>query len=225
MPDKWRRARRTLRRARRKETPPQPCPCVRRRGSASSTISSYSQTSLRRSNVRVCSGKPMTVVASKQGFYPAGKRVLLCHSLVSLLQQISRAFEAAYKAIMKVFTEHNKFGNLPYGFRATTWVVPPIVANNPSVFPPLPVEDENWGGSGGGQGRDGKHNNRQWAKEFAILAAMPCKTSEERQIRDQKAFLLHSLFVDVSLFRAVAAIRNLIDSNQHSQNDPAASVS
>ncbi|KAI9192725.1 hypothetical protein LWI28_027037 [Acer negundo] len=176
-------------------------------------------------DVRVCSGKPMTMVASKQGFYPAGKRVLLCHSLVSLLQQISRAFEAAYKVLMKAFTEHNKFGNLPYGFRANTWVVPPIVADNPSVFPPLPVEDENWGGSGGGQGRDGKHDNRQWAKEFAILAAMPCKTSEERQIRDRKAFLLHSLFVDVSLFRAVAAIRNLIDSNQHSLNDPAASVS
>ncbi|KAL5772988.1 hypothetical protein ACOSQ2_012912 [Xanthoceras sorbifolium] len=175
-------------------------------------------------DVRVCSGKPMTIVASKQGFYPAGKRVLLCHSLVSLLQQISRAFDAAYKALMKGFTEHNKFGNLPYGFRANTWVVPPVVTDNPSVFPPLPVEDENWGGSGGGQGRDGKHDNRQWAKEFAILAAMPCKTPEERQIRDRKAFLLHSLFVDVSLFRAVAAIRNVVDSNQHSLNDPTASV-
>lgn len=102
--------------------------------------------------------------------------------------------------------------------------MPPVVADNPSIFPPLPTEDENWRGSGGGQGRDGKHDNRKWAKEFAILAAMPCKTPEERQIRDRKAFLLHSLFVDVSLFRAVAAVRNLIDSNQHSLNDPTASV-
>lgn len=86
------------------------------------------------------------------------------------------------------------------------------------------MEDENWGGGGGGQGRDGKHDNRQWAKEFAILAAMPCKTAEERQIRDRKAFLLHSLFVDVSLFKAVAAIKNLIDCNQHSLNDSATSI-
>ncbi|GMN61594.1 hypothetical protein TIFTF001_030683 [Ficus carica] len=175
-------------------------------------------------DVRVCNGKPTTIVASRKGFYPAGKRLLLGHSLVGLLQQISRAFEAAYNALMKAFTEHNKFGNLPYGFRSNTWVVPPIVADNPSIFPPLPVEDENWGGNGGGQGRDGKHDSRLWAKEFAVLAAMPCKTAEERQIRDRKAFLLHSLFVDVSVLKAVAVIRNLIDSNQETLNDPRISL-
>lgn len=118
-----------------------------------------------------------------------------------------------------------QFGNLPYGFRANTWVVPPVVADNPSVFPPLPMEDENWGGNGGGQGRDGKYDYRQWAKEFAILAAMPCKTAEERQIRDRKAFLLHSLFVDVSVFKAVAAIKHLIDNNQCSLSNPTISTS
>lgn len=117
-----------------------------------------------------------------------------------------------------------QFGNLPYGFRANTWVVPPVVADNPSVFPPLPVEDENWGGNGGGQGRDGKHDCRQWAKEFSILAAMPCKTSEQRQIRDRKAFLLHSLFVDVSVFKAVATIRDLIDSSECSLKDSTSSI-
>uniref|UniRef100_A0A5B7BBA0 Clu domain-containing protein n=1 Tax=Davidia involucrata TaxID=16924 RepID=A0A5B7BBA0_DAVIN len=175
-------------------------------------------------DVRVCSGKPTTIVASQKGFYPAGKHILLSHSLVGLLQEISRVFDAAYKALMKAFTEHNKFGNLPYGFRANTWVVPPVVADNPSLLPPLPVEDENWGGNGGGQGRDGKHDYRQWAKQFSILAAMPCKTAEERQIRDRKAFLLHSLFVDVSVFKAVAAIKHLIDNNQCSPNGPSASV-
>ncbi|XP_057464065.1 protein REDUCED CHLOROPLAST COVERAGE 2-like [Actinidia eriantha] len=175
-------------------------------------------------DVRVCSGKPTTIVASRKGFYPAGKRILLGHSLVGLLQEISRIFDAAYKALMKAFTEHNKFGNLPYGFRANTWVVPPVVADVPSTFPPLPVEDENWRGNGGGQGRDGKHDYREWAKEFAILAAMPCKTPEERQIRDRKAFLLHSLFVDVSVFKAVAAVRHLIDSNQYSLNDSNSSI-
>lgn len=36
----------------------------------------------------------MTVVASQDGFYPAGKRALLSHSLLGLLQQISRAFDS-----------------------------------------------------------------------------------------------------------------------------------
>ncbi|GJV96448.1 protein TSS [Tanacetum coccineum] len=174
--------------------------------------------------VRVCSGKPMTIVASRKGFYPAGKRVLLSHSLVGLLQEISRIFDGAYKALMKAFIEHNKFGNLPYGFRSNTWAVPPVVADNPSLFPPLPVEDENWGGSGGGQGRDGKYDHKQWAKEFSILAAMPCKTQEERQVRDRKAFLLHCLFVDVSVLKAVAAIKNLAENSNRSSTGPTNSV-
>ncbi|KAL0428156.1 UNVERIFIED_CONTAM: protein TSS [Sesamum latifolium] len=174
--------------------------------------------------VRICSGKPTTIVASRKGFYPAGKRILLSHSLVCLLQQISRAFDSAYKRLMKAFIEHNKFGNLPYGFRANTWLVPPVVAENPSIFPPLPVEDESWGGNGGGQGRDGKHNCRPWAKEFSILAAMPCKTAEERQIRDRKAFLLHSLFVDVSVFKAVGAIKSLVENNQKYSNNSESSI-
>ncbi|KAG2274491.1 hypothetical protein Bca52824_057046 [Brassica carinata] len=49
--------------------------------------------------------------------------------LQSNLSYISRPFDAAYDALMKAFIEHNKFGNLPYGFRANTWVVPPVVAN------------------------------------------------------------------------------------------------
>ncbi|GAB2267486.1 hypothetical protein Dimus_002470 [Dionaea muscipula] len=177
-----------------------------------------------KTDIRVCSGKPMSVVASREGFYPAGKRALLCHSLVGLLQQISRAFAAAYRDLMKAFTDHNKFGNLPYGFRANTWMVPPVVAENSSVFTPLPMEDESWGGDGGGQGRDGKHVNRQWAKEFSILAAMPCKTPEERQVRDRKAFLLHSLFVDVSIFKAVAAIKNAAESSLMTSPNVAAIV-
>ncbi|CAH8275091.1 unnamed protein product [Arabidopsis lyrata] len=173
-------------------------------------------------DIKVSSGKPFTVVASRAGFYPAGKQQLLCHSLVELLQQISRPFDAAYDALMKAFIEHNKFGNLPYGFRANTWVVPPVVADSPSTFPSLPVEDETWGGDGGGVGRSGKYDQRKWAKEFAILAAMPCKTPEERQVRDRKAFLLHSLFVDVSVFKAVEIIKNVVESNQRSPKDPAA---
>ncbi|VAI50622.1 unnamed protein product [Triticum turgidum subsp. durum] len=176
-------------------------------------------------DVRVCNGKPVTIVASRAGFYPSGKRALINHSLVGLLQQTNRGFEAAYKALMKAFVEHNKFGNLPYGFRSNTWVVPPVVADSPSVFPPLPTEDETWGGNGGGLGRDGKHDHRPWVKEFAILAAMPCKTAEERQVRDRKAFLLHSLFVDVGVLKAIAAIQNLIpdDKSSHEKTNGTAS--
>ncbi|KAL0754447.1 hypothetical protein Bca101_092115 [Brassica carinata] len=172
-------------------------------------------------DVKVSSGKPITVVASRTGFFPAGKQQLLCHSLVELLQQISRPFDAAYDALMKAFIEHNKFANLPYGFRANTWVVPPVVADSPSTFPSLPVEDVTWGGDGGGAGRSSKYDRRKWAMEFAVLAAMPCKTSEERQVRDRKAFLLHSLFVDVSVSKAVEIIKNVVEGNQRLSKDPA----
>ncbi|XP_078443791.1 tetratricopeptide repeat (TPR)-like superfamily protein [Wolffia australiana] len=164
-------------------------------------------------DVRMCNGKPATIVASREGFYPAGRRALLSRSLVGLLHQISRAFSAAYTALIKAFTEHNKFGNLPYGFRANTWVVPPVIGDLASTFQPLPTEDESWGGNGGGQGRDGKADHRQWGRDFSCLAAMPCKTAEERQTRDRKAFLLHNLFVDVSVFKAVDAIQRVIGSS------------
>uniref|UniRef100_A0A803LMY9 Clu domain-containing protein n=1 Tax=Chenopodium quinoa TaxID=63459 RepID=A0A803LMY9_CHEQI len=124
----------------------------------------------------------------------------------------------AYDALIKAFVEHNKFGNLPYGFRANCWLTPPSLAESPSNFSPLPTEDENWGGNGGGQGRNGEHDLRPWATEFATLASLPCKTEEERVIRDRKAFLLHSLFVDVSIFKAVDTIRHLIESDSYGRD-------
>ncbi|KAL5719169.1 hypothetical protein ACHQM5_011986 [Ranunculus cassubicifolius] len=159
---------------------------------------------------KLCNGKVVHIEACKKGFYSIGKHRILCHNLVDLLRQISRAFDKAYDELMKAFSERNKFGNLPYGFRANTWLVPPVAAQVASVFPPLPVEDEAWGGNGGGLGRDGKSDLIPWANELSFLASMPCKTAEERQIRDRKAFLLHSLFVDVAIFRAISSIWNVI---------------
>ncbi|KAK9677235.1 hypothetical protein RND81_11G129700 [Saponaria officinalis] len=164
--------------------------------------------------IKICNGKIIQVVASRKGFYTLGKRVLHTHSLVDLLHQHSQAFANAYDSLINAFVEHNKFGNLPYGFRANCWLTPPSVAENPSNFSPLPTEDENWGGNGGGQGRD-DHDLRPWATEFAILARLPCKTEEERVVRDRKAFLLHSLFVDVSIFKAVKTIRHLIETGSY----------
>ncbi|XP_021844386.1 protein REDUCED CHLOROPLAST COVERAGE 3 [Spinacia oleracea] len=163
--------------------------------------------------IKICNGKIIQVAASTKGFYTLGKQLVHSHSLVDLLHQHSQAFANAYDALIKAFLEHNKFGNLPYGFRANCWLAPPSLAESPLSFPPLPTEDENWGGNGGGQGRDGEHDLRPWATEFATLASLPCKTEEERVIRDRKAFLLHSLFVDVSIIKAVDSIRHLIESD------------
>lgn len=98
-----------------------------------------------------------------------------------------------------------------------TWLVPPSIIETPSNLLQLPVEDENWGGNGGGQGRNNEHNQRSWATDFAVLAKLPCKTEEERIVRDRKAFLLHSQFVDIAIQRAVSAISSLIDSNSKGQ--------
>ncbi|KAL2964774.1 hypothetical protein AAZX31_16G023000 [Glycine max] len=162
-------------------------------------------------DVKVCNGKVVHVEACRKGFYSVGKQRILCHNLVDLLRQLSRAFDNAFDDLLKAFSERNKFGNLPYGFRANTWLVPPVAAQSPSYFPPLPVEDEMWGGNGGGLGRDGKYDLVPWANEFSFIASMPCKTAEERQVRDRKAFLLHSLFVDVAIFRAIKAIKHVME--------------
>ncbi|KAF5466795.1 hypothetical protein F2P56_016690 [Juglans regia] len=168
--------------------------------------------------IKICNGKLIRAVASVKGFYTMGRQFLQSHSLVDLLQQLSRAFANAYESLMKAFVEHNKFGNLPYGFRANTWLVPPSVADSTSDFLILPTEDESWGGNGGGQGRNGEYNLRPWATDFSILARLPCQTEEERVVRDRKAFLLHSQFVDVSVFKAVATIRRLVDSTTQANN-------
>ncbi|XP_010522920.1 PREDICTED: protein TSS [Tarenaya hassleriana] len=161
-------------------------------------------------DVKLCNGKLIHVEACRKGFYSVGKLRILCHSLVDLLRQLSRVFDNAYSDLMKAFSERNKFGNLPYGFRANTWLIPPVAAQLPSSFPPLPVEDEKWGGNGGGQGRDGSYDLVPWASEFAFVASMPCKTAEERQIRDRKVFLLHNLFVDVGILRAIKAVQKVM---------------
>ncbi|CAN1793893.1 Protein REDUCED CHLOROPLAST COVERAGE 1 [Linum perenne] len=158
-------------------------------------------------DVKLCNGKLVHVEACKKGFFSVGKQRILCHNLVDLLRQLSRAFDNAYNELMKAFSDRNKFGNLPYGFRANTWLIPPAAAQVPASFPPLPVEDEKWGGNGGGLGRDGKQDLIPWAEEFSYLASMPCKNAEERQVRDRRAFLLHSLFVDIAIFRAIKSVQ------------------
>lgn len=169
--------------------------------------------------VKLCHGKPVLIEVSRKGFWSIGKQRILCHNLVDLLRRISRAFDNAYEDLIKAFTERNKFGNLPYGFRANTWLIPPVAAQVPSVFPPLPAEDESWGGTGGGLGRDGKSDLHPWATEFSYVASMSCKTAEDRQIRDRKAFLLHSLFVDVAIFKAISAIQHIMEDLNISSSD------
>ncbi|CAA6670472.1 unnamed protein product [Spirodela intermedia] len=162
--------------------------------------------------IKVCNGKLLTVMASTKGFrVTSSKQHLQSHALVDLLRQLSRGFANAYELLMKAFEDHNKFGNLPYGFRANTWLVPPIFAESQSKNPMLPAEDETWGSNGGGQGRESKHCRRKWASDFEVLASIPCKTEEERLARDRKAFLLHNLFVDTAIIKAVSAIQHLAE--------------
>ncbi|XP_042461981.1 protein TSS-like [Zingiber officinale] len=161
--------------------------------------------------VKLCNGKLVIIEACARGFYSLGKHRVLCHNLVDLLRHLSRAFDSAYGDLMRAFIKRNKFGNLPYGFRANTWLVPPVASQLPSIFPSLPAEDETWGGNGGGCARDGEGETMPWVKEFLFLKSMPCKTAEERQIRDRRAFLLHSLFVDVAILRATATMKQLME--------------
>uniref|UniRef100_A0A1J3IKT3 Clustered mitochondria protein n=1 Tax=Noccaea caerulescens TaxID=107243 RepID=A0A1J3IKT3_NOCCA len=176
--------------------------------------------------VKICNGKIIHVIASVKGFFAVGKQLSHFHSIVDLLQNVSNAFSKAYESLMKAFTDRNKFGNLPYGLRTNTWLVPPSVSESPSTFSALPTEDENWGGNGGGQGRNGEYDLRPWAAEFSVLASLPCKTEEERVIRDKKAFLLHNQFIDVAVRKAVRAICDVIDTNQHTGTSdfPAGSI-
>ncbi|KAL3651496.1 hypothetical protein CASFOL_004498 [Castilleja foliolosa] len=159
--------------------------------------------------VKLCNGKLVLVEASRKGFYSTGKHFLY-HNLVDVLRQLSRVFDKAYDDLMKAFSERNKFGNLPFGFRSNTWLIPPVAAHLSSAFPPLPTEDEKWGGNGGGLGRDNNSDLLPYANELLFLASMPCKTAEQRQTRDRKAFLLHSLFVDVAIFRAIASVQHVM---------------
>ncbi|XP_010321505.2 protein REDUCED CHLOROPLAST COVERAGE 1 isoform X2 [Solanum lycopersicum] len=169
--------------------------------------------------VKLFNGKLVSVEACRKGFHNTGKHGILCHNLVDLLRQLSRAFDNAYNELMKGFLERNKFGNLPYGLRANTWLVPPVAAQMPSIFPSLPVEDEKWGGNGGGLGRDGKSDLLPYASELLFIAYMPCKTTEERQVRDRRAFLLHSLFVDVAISRAISAVRHVMEKVKPAHSD------
>eukprot|EP00271_Cylindrocystis_brebissonii_P010218 TRINITY_DN26344_c0_g1_i1.p1 TRINITY_DN26344_c0_g1~~TRINITY_DN26344_c0_g1_i1.p1 ORF type:complete len:2692 (-),score=551.04 TRINITY_DN26344_c0_g1_i1:1086-9161(-) len=160
-------------------------------------------------DIRLCSGKLVTVTAGKYGF-SGGRQWATERTLVALLQRISHAFEKAYADLLAFFAERNKFGNTPIGFRSNTWVVPPPAAGDPRTFPPLPVEDEAWGGSGGGQGRPGEGPKRNWARDLRVLAKMPCETLDERLRRDRLAFLVHNALADTAIRWGVSAIEDCV---------------
>jgi protein TIF31 len=130
----------------------------------------------------------VTVIACTKGFYSVGKQLVQSHALANLLQQLRGAFGNSFDCLMKAFSERNKFGNLPYGFCANTWVLPPVVDNSPYVFPPLPVEDETWDGNGGDQGRDDKSDMRPWATKFSILATTSLQNCRGETNKGSKSF-------------------------------------
>ncbi|QHO12858.1 uncharacterized protein DS421_15g510520 [Arachis hypogaea] len=123
-------------------------------------------------HVKICNGKVIEVAASEKGFYIVGKQSLQSHTLVDLLQELSRGFA--------------NFGNLPYGFQANTWLVPPSVVESPSNFPALLAEDESWGGNGGGQGRNGEYELRQWALDLQYWLLFPAKPKRREWLEIEK---------------------------------------
>lgn len=48
------------------------------------------------------------------------------------------------------------------------------------------------------------------------MSRLPCKTEEERLVRDRKAFLLHGLFVDTAISKATSAIRGILQNKNNS---------
>lgn len=45
------------------------------------------------SQVKLCNGKLVHIEGCRRGFYSIGKQRIICHNLVDLLRQISRAFD------------------------------------------------------------------------------------------------------------------------------------
>eukprot|EP00898_Chlorokybus_atmophyticus_P003122 jgi/Chlat1/3810/Chrsp259S03937 len=164
-------------------------------------------------DIVLCDGKLIPVSACSEGFFVSGKPAITEHTLVALLKTQSRPFAKAYTAVMKAFLDRNRFGNIPVGLRANTWVVPPSFADTPGSPQPLPLEDMEMGGDGGGgcfSGRNsdalGVEQDRFWRAELELIASMPGATPEERLIRDRRLFLVHSAFVETALRRACALI-------------------
>ncbi|GMH08857.1 hypothetical protein Nepgr_010697 [Nepenthes gracilis] len=101
-------------------------------------------------NVKLCYGKLVLVDACIRGFLSFKRHHILGHNLVDLLRRHSRAFDKAYNDLMREFTDCNEFDNLPFGFRANSWLISLATSNSPLTFPHCPVEDETWEGNGGG---------------------------------------------------------------------------
>ncbi|GMH10986.1 hypothetical protein Nepgr_012827 [Nepenthes gracilis] len=154
----------------------------------------------------LCFGELVLVEACIRGFLSFEKYHILSHNFVDLLQQHSGVFDKSYDDLMRIFTDLNKFDNLPFGFRANSWLISPPVAQSPLTFPPLLVKDKTWGGNGGGLRRVGRSDLTRRANESQFVVAMSCKNVEERPLLDRKALILHSLFVNVAIFRATSTL-------------------
>ncbi|GMH00259.1 hypothetical protein Nepgr_002098 [Nepenthes gracilis] len=105
---------------------------------------------------------------------------------------------------MRVFIECNKFGDLPFGLKANSWLNSPDIAQSPSTFPPSPIKDEIGEGNGGGIRRGGRNDLRPGANDSQFSVAICFKNVEKRQLYDRKAFIFHNLFINVAIFTATS---------------------
>ena len=88
---------------------------------------------------------------------------------------------------------------MPYGLRANNWVANP-------KRQPLPAEDPKLGGLT--VKRKVELPTSQWMRELQHCSAMPSTTSEERQSRDRRLFLVHTAYVDNCTVDAAAAVHD-----------------
>lgn len=81
--------------------------------------------------VRICTGKPTTIVASKKGFYPSGKRALSSHTLAGLLKQISRIFDSVSEDLcyeLPFFLRYSAFQTVNWLMFVYFWFISSIQA-------------------------------------------------------------------------------------------------
>lgn len=58
--------------------------------------------------MKLCNGKLVVIEACRKGFYSVGKQRILCHNLVDLLRQLSRAFDnVGFRNFMLWFLFYN----------------------------------------------------------------------------------------------------------------------
>ncbi|KAK6147821.1 hypothetical protein DH2020_018733 [Rehmannia glutinosa] len=163
--------------------------------------------------IKICNGKIIHVMASVKGFYTLGKQFLQSHSLVDLLQQQSLAFCKR--------NSEKKNDLFCYSFSLVTFHMVSVPIPGSPLCPlsilhhimcpsqqRMRIGEEMVGVREDWESMIVDHGQQTLQFWQAYLAKL-----RKRVIRDRKAFLVHNLFLDVAVFKAVSSIQKVIDSS------------